>query len=301
MKSRECKDQKGPICTELINANVCQNRKGMVECSAKKGTTGFISEEDYQAAEIRLLIKQKAASSAGIQSKRTTESFAANFDASWEPRRTAAAASAASAASAEDQSSVEHESGENYSDSFVANPSIPPKPQRRRTDQSASLSGKAQSLATQQAPSTTNSISIFISGHGSEDKNNMFFQDTNPEFITLKNEYSYIGDVIHNVNMISTVGRWGGAGICKLPLNQSEMTISQDFFFNNTGSKPYEIMQGLSQTLPQLLREHIKEITDSSVTVRSTIIQYIKKHRDDSYYKIIDLLNSLLQKKKELS
>ena len=215
---------------------------------------------------------------------------------------------------------AEDESGENFSDpsvptaaasandwsaaSFAASYQSSTRPVQSVTARPVQsvVPGPVQSVAASaatSAPSTTNSISIFISGHGSEDQTDMFFQDTNPEFITLKNKYSYISDMIHNVHMISQVGRWGGSGICFLPLNQSEMTISQDFFVRNPSSTPYEIMQGLSRRLTEVLPEHIKFITDKKgSTTTGIIIQYVKTHQGQSELIIKDLLVDQFEFKK---
>jgi hypothetical protein len=121
----------------------------------------------------------------------------------------------------------------------------------------------------------------------------MFFEDTNPEsFKKLRREYNSISDIIDNVHMISQVGRWGAYGVCNLDLNESEMTKCQTIFNENPSRKPIKIMEILSEQLPQILPPHIKDITNTSVTTRSTIIEYAKKYPAVSKKKIIEILQN---------
>jgi hypothetical protein len=45
---KSCKDQRGPICTALIDRDICANRKDRIECKAKAKTGGIITDEVYE-------------------------------------------------------------------------------------------------------------------------------------------------------------------------------------------------------------------------------------------------------------
>lgn len=247
---KECKDpvNDGLVCAKLIEMKKCKNREGGIKCKKNDFETGFISDEDYQAAVdavARTSSKQEAASSAAPP----VLSVVAR------PVQSVAARPVQSVAS--------------------------------RPVQSLSKLTAQQSAAT----SMTKSISILISGHATEEQTGMFFEDTDPEsFNTLRPQFPYISDIIDNVHMISQAGRWGAIGICNLPLNESEMTTCESIFNQNPSRPTNEIMEILSQSLSKLLPPVIKDITQSTVTTRATIINFVKENSDLSYEMIKELL-----------